>query len=228
MLAEFVCFPLNRFDLNAYALHPPETVRCFIDARTRWNILFIEKPPCQQFVTPCIGCPYIGSRKNKGKIFQASVCASFFPLHGSVRPLCKFIFFFSREMLELFFKCSGFFFIVHNLIIKMFLAKEWFSFPLLVKIFHALRLQIPWQCFYLFLIWALNYIECGCASGYKYKFISGEMIGKWIDRIKCFSFVISYGSYSDVYICSMDFLLIMGIERINSNGKIKFNCMQIQ
>lgn len=129
-----------------------------------------------------------------------------------------FFFFFFEGNVELFFKCSGFFFIVHNLIIKMFLAKEWFSFPLLVKIFHALWFQIPWQCYYLFLIWALNCIECGCASGYKYKFISGGMIGKWIDRIKCFSSVISCGSYSDVYICSMDFLLT-GIERINSNGK---------
>lgn len=149
MLGEFVCFPLNRFDLNAYALHPPETVRCFIDARLDEISFFIEKPPCQQFVTPCIGCPYIGSRKNKGKIFQASVCASFFPLHGSVHPLCRFIFFF-EENVELFFKCSVFFFIVHNLIIKMFLAKEWFSFPCSLKFFT--RYDFKYQCYYLFLI----------------------------------------------------------------------------
>ena len=105
-------FPLESFRFkNAYALHPPETVRCFIDARLdEISFFFIEKPPCQQFVTPCIGCPYIGSRKNKGKIFQASVCASFFPLHGSVHPHRAGSFFFFEGNVELFFKCSVAFF----------------------------------------------------------------------------------------------------------------------
>lgn len=193
------------------------------------EISFLSRSlPANNLLRRVLDVLILDREKIKEKYFKLRYARHFFRYTVPCVLCASSFFFFSREMLELFFKCSGFFFIVHNLIIKMFLAKEWFSFPLLVKIFHALRLQIPWQCFYLFLIWALNYIECGCASGYKYKFISGEMIGKWIDRIKCFSFVISYGSYSDVYICSMDFLLIMGIERINSNGKIKFNCMQIQ
>lgn len=122
MLGEFVCFPLNRFDLKTptlFTLRKPFDVSSMRDSM-KYPFFFIEKPPCQQFVTPCIGCPYIGSRKNKGKIFQASVCASFFPLHGSVHPHRAGSFFFFEGNVELFFKCSVafFFFIVYNLIIK--------------------------------------------------------------------------------------------------------------
>lgn len=86
--------------------------------------------------------------KIKGKYFKLRYARHFF--RYTVPCILYAGSFFFEENVELFFKCSVFFFIVHNLIIKMFLAKEWFSFPCSLKFFT--RYDFKYQCYYLFLI----------------------------------------------------------------------------
>ena len=97
--ARGICvFPLESFRFKRLRSSPSGNRPMFHRCATRWNILFYREA---SLPTICYAVYWMSlywfEKKNKGKIFQASVCTSFFPLHGSVHPLCRFIFF-SREM----------------------------------------------------------------------------------------------------------------------------------